>query len=86
MVENAFKHGVEKLRKDALVYIRLQANRKEIDFSIENNFDLEQLSEKVGIGLKNLKKRLELVYPNRHELEIYPAQADIYKIRLSLSI
>lgn len=86
LVENAFKHGVEKLRKDAFVHIRLKASRKQIDFSIENNFDTEQLSEKEGIGLKNLKKRLDLVYPNRHVFEIYPVQADIYKIRLSVSI
>jgi LytS/YehU family sensor histidine kinase len=86
LVENAFKHGVEKLRKDAFVHIRLKATRKQIDFSIENNFDVEQPSEKAGIGLKNLKQRLDLVYPDRYELEIIPAKADIYSIRLSLSI
>lgn len=86
MVENAFKHGVEKLRKDAFVYIRLKATSQIIDFEIENNFDVEEQVETHGIGLNNLKKRLELVYFNKHELEISSNHADIYKIRLKLTL
>ncbi|RZJ81803.1 MAG: sensor histidine kinase, partial [Flavobacterium sp.] len=79
MVENAFKHGVEKLRKDAFVYIRLKATLKEVNFEIENNFDTDDQSTSVGIGLNNLKKRLELVYLNKHELEIFAEIPAIYK-------
>lgn len=86
MVENAFKHGVEKLRKDAFVYIRLKATLKHIDFEIENNFDPEEQNASVGIGLNNLKKRLELVYLNKHELDISSTPAAIYKIRLRLTL
>ncbi|OOG73787.1 sensor histidine kinase [Algoriphagus sp. A40] len=86
MVENAFKHGVEKLRKDAYVHICLKASLKQLDFTIENNFDAEQPSGKEGIGLNNLKKRLDLVYLNRYELVLSPIQADIYKIRLRLTL
>lgn len=85
MVENAFKHGVEKLRKDAFVNIRLKATLKHIDFEIENNFDTEEQSASGGIGLNNLKKRLELVYLNKHELEI-ATHATVYKIRLRLTL
>lgn len=86
MVENAFKHGVEKLRKDAFVHIRLKATKQLVDFEIENNFDIEETHEPEGIGLNNLKKRLELVYLNRHELDISSSHADIYKIRLRLTL
>jgi two-component system sensor histidine kinase AlgZ len=86
MVENAFKHGVEKLRKDAFVYIRLKATLKHIDFEIENNFDAEEQGGTEGIGLNNLKKRLELVYLNKHKLEIATNRRDIYKIRLRLTL
>ena len=86
MVENAFKHGVEKLRKDAFVHIRLKATLKYVDFEIENNFDAEEQDGTEGIGLNNLKKRLELVYLNKHELEISTNRADIYKIRLRLTL
>jgi len=86
MVENAFKHGVEKLRKDAFVHIRLKVTMKTVDFEIENNFDVEEKVGHRGIGLKNLKKRLELVYLDRHELEISPNHEGIYKIRLKLRL
>lgn len=86
MVENAFKHGVEKLRGGAFVYIRLKATTQTIDFAIENNFDVEDWGSSDGIGLNNLKQRLELAYQNRHELEIYANDTDIYKIRLRLSL
>lgn len=86
MVENAFKHGVEKLRKDAFVYVRLKATVKNIEFEIENNFDVEEMGEVGGIGLNNLKQRLELVYPKKHELEISNNDAGVYNIRLRLSL
>jgi len=87
MVENAFKHGVEKLRKDAFVHIRLKATKQYVNFEIENNFDTEEMDDKVGIGLKNLEQRLELVYLNKYELEISPNHTDsIYKIRLKLNV
>lgn len=86
MVENAFKHGVEKLRKDAFVHIRLKATTQFVDFEIQNNFDAEETRGAEGIGLNNLKKRLELVYLNRHELEISSNRPEIYKIRLRLTL
>jgi two-component system sensor histidine kinase AlgZ len=86
MVENAFKHGVERLRKGAFVYIRLNATLKEVNFEIENNFDTEDQNTSVGIGLNNLKKRLELVYFKKNELEIFADIPDIYKIRLKLTL
>jgi two-component system sensor histidine kinase AlgZ len=86
MVENAFKHGVEKLRKGAFVYIRLKATSTYIDFEIENNFDADEQRENPGIGLNNLKKRLELVYFKKHELEMATTSEAIYKIRLKLTL
>lgn len=85
MVENAFKHGVEKLRKDAFVHIRLKTTKKLIDFEIENNFDPEEGSDSEGIGLNNLKQRLELVYLNRHEL-VSSKKDSVYAVRLKLSL
>jgi len=86
MVENAFKHGVEKLRRDAFVHIRLMATKQHVDFEIENNFDIEETGSSEGIGLNNLKQRLDLVYLNKHELEISSNHVNLYKIRLQLSL
>lgn len=68
LLENAFKHGVETLVDNAFIHIALEENEHRIVFSIKNNFDLDELSNTGGIGLKNLKDRLHLVYPNAHNL------------------
>ena len=84
LLENAFKHGVENLRENAYVHINLIGGENEIIFSIENNFDPDELASEGGIGLKNLKRRLELVYPKRHKL-VYSVMNDIYKAQLTLN-
>lgn len=68
LVENAFKHGVENLRENAFVHIHLTANEHSIIFAVENNFEDTESGEVQGIGLKNLQRRLELVYPKKHSL------------------
>jgi LytS/YehU family sensor histidine kinase len=85
LLENAFKHGVENLRENAYVHINLVGGENEIIFSIENNFDPDELAETQGIGLKNLKRRLELVYPKRHSLS-FSVTNDIYKAQLTLKV
>ncbi len=69
LVENAFKHGVEKLETDAFVNINLLESEHEIVFEVINNYDSSKKSSD-GIGLANLRRRLELQYPNKHFLEI----------------
>ena len=66
LLENAFKHGVETLVDNAFINIELKENETGIVFSIQNNFDSEELSKTLGIGLENLKERLQLLYPNTH--------------------
>lgn len=69
LLENAFKHGVENLRENANVTINFTSSENNIKFTIENNVDSsENLKSEPGIGLKNLKRRLELTYPNKHNL------------------
>jgi len=85
LLENAFKHGVENLRKDAYVYLDITTTESEIQFRIENNFDKTEVSESTGIGLKNLKRRLELVYPNQHTLAFFETE-NVYKVELTLQL
>lgn len=84
LLENAFKHGVENLRKNAYVHVHLMTDANEIQFVVENNFDVTELTEQQGIGLKNLKRRLELVYPNKHSLS-FTTIKDVYKVKLTIS-
>lgn len=85
LLENAFKHGLENLEKDAYIHIDLTESENEVQFVIENNFELQQTSNQEGIGLKNLKRRLNLVYPKKHSLS-FDVNSNIYKVILSLKL
>ncbi|WP_428236573.1 sensor histidine kinase [Gracilimonas sp.] len=69
-LENAFKHGVETMREGAFIHASVFEDDKKIVFRISNNFDEQTEETEKGIGLENLKKRLELLYPDQHKLEI----------------
>lgn len=83
LLENAFKHGVENLRKNAYVDINLIGDENQIHFSITNNFDASETDHPPGIGLKNLSRRLELAYPNQHELSFSITENE-YQANLTL--
>ena len=85
LLENAFKHGLENLEKNAYIHINLTEKDNEVNFTIENNFELQQTTNTEGIGLKNLKRRLALVYPNKHTLA-FDVNHNTYKVTLSLKI
>ncbi len=67
-VENAFKHGVNyKLSSD--ININLCVDKNAMTFTVENsNHALKKTKEHTGIGLENVKKRLELQYGDNYEL------------------
>lgn len=85
LLENAFKHGVENLRENAFVYLNLTAENNEVKFEIENNFDAVEDNHDAGIGLNNLKRRLELVYPKNHTLSISKTD-NIFKAKLTITL
>ena len=70
-LENAFKHGVS-IGRHSRIDMAISVNQKKLIFTCENtdHSAVKKLEEeKGGIGLENVKRRLELVYPGRHELQ-----------------
>ncbi|MDW5288520.1 sensor histidine kinase [Formosa sp. PL04] len=67
LIENAFKHGVSA-NKESHIKIDMTTEDKTVRFTIENDNFPKQTTDKSGsgIGLQNLKKRLELLYPDKH--------------------
>lgn len=85
-VENSFKHGVAKKRKDAWIKLDLAVKNNVLKFIISNNKVLE--SEKSvggGIGLYNVKKRLEADYHNKYNLDIKD-ENETYTIHLNIEL
>jgi LytS/YehU family sensor histidine kinase len=71
-VENAFKHGVSYLENSG-IEILLKAETNGIHFRIENRIirpAAESNLQESGIGLKNVVRRLELLYPGKHKLTV----------------
>lgn len=70
-VENSFKHGIS-FKKDSFIHIRLTVEKNKIKFSTINSIGTisKQEVQYEGIGLENVKKRLTLLYPNKHKLII----------------
>ncbi|MFV9550856.1 sensor histidine kinase [Algibacter sp. PT7-4] len=82
-LENAFKHGVEHLAEEAYIHIDIKTDSGIIYFSIQNNFDSSMATKKAGIGIENLKQRLKLLYPNKHNLQI-EVKENNYKLSLKI--
>lgn len=87
-VENAFKHGIS-LQKRSWVKISLRCMENTVHMDINNSIhratgeDPEKQSS--GIGLNNVKQRLSLLYPGRHELVIRENELE-YFVHLSIQL
>jgi len=82
-IENAFKHGIEPADGEASLKLSLTSNAQTLTFCVENSFDPEEISSGSGIGIDNLRKRLELLYPAKHTLDITTI-GNIFKAELKL--
>ncbi|WP_170299280.1 sensor histidine kinase [Larkinella terrae] len=85
-VENAFKHGISQQLDDAWLQIQLTANASELVFKVENSKPEGSDSPPTnGLGLPNVIKRLQLLYPGRHQLRQLNG-AGTYLITLTLEL
>lgn len=88
-LENAFKHGINRVIENASVDIILKVNKNKISFLVENTkpeFTTQDFEKKQGgIGLSNVKKRLKLLYPNKYSLDIENTKFS-YKIDMNLDL
>ncbi len=86
-VENAFKHGTG-LMKDSFIKVNLSTTAKDLKFSVVNRFNntfKETKDPSSGIGLVNVGRRLELLYPDSHQLKIF-TEEDLFITDLVLQI
>lgn len=86
-VENAFKHGVSEAIENAAITIQVENRDNKLFFELKNTKpDLQkQISERKSLGLSNIKQQLELLYPNKHQLNIIDNNG-IYTTELELCL
>ncbi|BFM45468.1 histidine kinase [Flavobacterium sp. CFS9] len=86
LVENAFKHGVHATDKSE-IHFTLKQNGTLLEFEVENTFfEKTAPTEQGGIGLTNTKRRLHLIYPDKHSLTAGIDENGKYKVNLQITL
>lgn len=84
-VDNAFKHGASESRFDSFVHINVQLKQGQLVFTVENSKDENGTTEiRENIGLKNVRRQLELMYPE-HTLAVENDKNN-FKILLTINL
>lgn len=86
-VENAFKHGTG-MRHKGEIKIKLDCSGESLDFLVSNQYDEyggQQKDKDSGIGLQNVRRRLALLYPNKHKLSIKKHEG-FFSVMLQLTL
>ena len=89
LIENAFKHGVFGKNTDSFINIIFNFDENEqMELIIENSYDPNWSNSKTGsggIGIQNVIRRLELIYPQKHKIKIEKGEK-AFKITLSIRL
>lgn len=80
IIENAFKHSVY----NSTITIKITAKNNILTCNCTNKYEQKQSNESNSIGLENLKKRLNLLYKNNHNLQI--EANDAFNVTLTLNL
>jgi two-component system LytT family sensor kinase len=87
-VENAFKHVSKHTNGPNWINIKLTLDQQQLDLYIANSTSTEAANEVLnygGIGLKNVRRRLDLIYPEQYELDIQN-NTNRFEVRLQLTL
>ena len=84
-VENSFKHGVSEQIDQCWINLQVHIECKAFTFQVSNS-KVEKTDQKSGgLGMENVRKRLNLIYPGKHEIKI-TGEAEIYIVKLQLAL
>jgi two-component system sensor histidine kinase AlgZ len=83
LVENAVKHGIALIDVGGQITMQCTRDRDSMNFTIENPFDPGAPSSRSGIGLENVRQRLEARYGNSAHMEIQ-MQENTYRVALTI--
>jgi len=85
-IENAFKYAYNNGVKP-VIDVQLHCTGDQLHFHISNHYNPQQqiIQGKGGVGIENIKRRLALIYPNKHELKITP-ENNIFTVDLIIEL
>lgn len=87
LVENCFKHGASKMVNNPWINIKSELNGPIFSIKLMNgkNENISLDSGRVGTGIENVRRRLNLIYPDKHTLSI-KEDRDIYIVDLAIEL
>jgi len=86
IVENSFKHGINNQLEKGFIEILMEVKDKKLSLQTLNSVQNgKPTGLKHGIGIDNVRKRLELLYPQNHRLQISPNEKT-WKVNLELNL
>lgn len=86
-VENCFKHGASKFLTTPWINLKIEIKEKKIFLKLMNGKDdnMEERHSKLGTGITNVQKRLNLLYPDKYELQICD-EREVFVINLWINL
>jgi len=85
-VENCFKHGASIMRGQQWINLKIDIRNNQLDFQLSNSKPVQTISgNKKGIGLANVQKRLQLLYPGKHYMKTESAN-DTFNVHLQIDL
>ena len=85
LVENAFKHGSGKVIGQHWIRIEIDCARDRVRIAVSNSCSPQETTDGHGIGLKNFRDQLSLLYNSRHALSI-DRQSAVFSVNLELLV
>ncbi|MBO4612052.1 MAG: histidine kinase [Bacteroidaceae bacterium] len=83
-IENAFKHGIS-YQNESFIEIAVAVEGENLQFSCRNSKADTSIEDKGGVGLANVRRRLDLLYGHNYSLKIQD-EADVYSVELTLPL
>src|SRR6187455_852320 len=84
-VENSFKHGTSQMLQHPWIKLQITAIRDQLFFKLSNSKPslFHANKQNKGIGLTNVKKRLQLLYPSKHQLDVCETE-DMFTVNMQI--
>lgn len=84
LVENAVTHGIARLLDGGVVHLGVTRANGQVSIAVENPRDPDEAGPvRLGVGLKNVRRRLETIYPGAARLEVDP-RSDRFRVQVDL--
>lgn len=84
-MENAFKHGSFATVGESYIHVKLKVEESRLSFIVDNSVKPKTKRESGGVGIANVKRRLELLLPEQHRLQVEPTDTRFY-VKLELDL